>query len=55
MNPYNILSIDEYLVGETRNFNVGMATSLGKGKLFIQTSLTPIRIDLESYRPYTWV
>ena len=46
MNPIILPLAMGKIVGQTRLFNLGEASSLGEGKLWIQTCL---KIDLVSY------
>ena len=49
MNPIILPPAMGKVVGQTRFFSLGEATSLGEEKLWIQTCLTLLKIDLVSY------
>ena len=56
MNPIILPPAMGKIVGQTRFFSLGEATSLGEGKLWIQTCETPLKIkknDLVSYPAQT--
>ena len=49
MNPIILPPAMGKIVGQTRFFSLGGATSLGEGKFWIQTCYSPLKIYLVSY------
>ena len=45
----NLIILPESILGQTGFFNLGMAISMEKKKLWFQTCLTPLKIDLVSH------
>ena len=57
MNPFILPPAMDKIVGQTELYNQGMVTSLGEGKLWIQTFQTPLKLTVRAERSlniYKW-